>query len=1164
MKNQESTKNMAKETKGFGLSTLAVGNRKTVFLIAAIILLGGVMAYQAMPKENFPELQIPEIYIGIAKPGSSPEYMSEKIAKSVEKELGGIKLVDEINTNSVHGYTTIRVKFDFKMNVDKALQKVKDAVDNARTKADFPDLPVEPNIFELDPSQMPIMNLNLRGSNPALLKEIAEELEDRIEDLPEISEVDIRGIQKQEMSIEVDPIRAQAVNVTIDDIQNAISAEHQTIPGGEVLMDGIRKTLRIEGEFKDAAEMKRVIVKQDEYMPVYLEDVASVKFGNGDTTSYAREFGDPVVMLDVKKQSGENLLVASDKISQILEEARKNGTIPSSVYLSRTNDQSNNTRDMVSNLLNSIIFGIILVVGVLLFFLGLRNALFVGVAIPLSMLMSFFILSAMGVTLNLMVLFSLVLALGMLVDNGIVTVENIYRHMAEGKSSKDAVIDGVGEIAMPIIASTATTLAAFLPLALWPGIMGEFMKYLPITLMIVLGSSLFVALVINPVLAVVYMKVTEDKPQRKKVLRNAGILFGIGIIFALVGVLSFGNLLIILGLIVLLNFFVLYPATLKFQNGFLPRMENSYENFLKYALNGRKPQMFFFGTIGLLLLSIVLMVVVPPKVDFFPQNEPKYVNIFISHPIGTDITVTNETTLEVENKLNTILHTYMNEDDTTGIPEDERLIKSIISQVGEGTSDPAQGVTMGNTPHKGRVTVNFTESQFRKGIKTSVILQKIQNELKGAFTADIEVTASKDNQGPPQGAPVSIDVLGKGDYRDLIFEAQAIRAYIESCHVKGVEQLKLNVEANRPEIPIKVDREQVRKLNSSTYAVGMAIRKALLGQDITTYTKDDESYDIVIKFDKRNRESLDALLDQRMIFRNNKGVLLNIPVRSVVASADEASSYTAVVRKDQIPLVTITSNVTEGTNANEVVEILKGKMEEYQKAGKMNQGFSYKFSGQNEEQAKEMAFLSKALLIAVFLILLIIVAQFNSYSMPSVIMITVVLSLIGVLLGLLISRQNFVIMMTMIGIISLAGVVVNNAIVLIDYTNLLRKRRREELELGEYDVLPYQDIVNAAIEGGKTRLRPVLLTAITTILGLVPLAIGFNIDFFSFLSSYDANIYFGGDNNIFFAPMSWAIIYGLTFATFLTLVIIPALYLLMHKLKVWLYKITNSKMRSNI
>ncbi|PHR32405.1 MAG: copper transporter [Fluviicola sp.] len=1149
-----------KKSKGFGLSTLAVKNRKTVFLIAAIILFGGIGAYQSMPKENFPELQIPEIYVGIAKPGSSPAYMSEKIAKSVEKELGGIKLVDEINTNSVHGYTTIRVKFDFKMNVDKALQKVKDAVDDARTKSDFPQLPVEPNIFAMDPSQMPIMNLNLRGNNPALLKEIAEELEDRIEDLQEISEVDIRGIQTQEMRVEVDPIRAQAVNVTIDDIQNAISAEHQTISGGEVLMDGIRKTIRIEGEFQDAEELGRIIIKQDDFLPVKLEDVAEVSFGNGDTTSYAREFGYPVVMLDIKKQGGENLLEASDKITQIIEEARADGTIPKSVTLSRTNDQSNNTRDMVSNLLNSIILGIILVVGVLLFFLGLRNALFVGIAIPLSMLMSFFILNTMGVTLNVMVLFSLVLALGMLVDNGIVTVENIYRHMSEGKKPTEAVIAGVGEIAMPIIASTATTLAAFLPLALWPGIMGEFMKYLPITLIIVLGSSLFVALVINPVLAVVFMKVTDNKPKKKKVLRNSTVLLGIGVVFVILGSMTLGNFLIIFGLISLLNLFVLYPGTVRFQNGFLPRLDRGYERFLKYALHGRRPLWFLLGTFGMLFFAIFLMVIVPPKVDFFPVNEPNYTNVFISHPIGTDITVTNETTLKVEKKLNSILEEYRQD---TDVEPDRRFIQSIIAQVGEGTSDPAQGVTMGNTPHKARITVNFIESQHRKGASSIDVLKKIQRELKGEFTADIEITASKDAAGPPQGAAISIDVTGKGEYRELIFQAQDILNYLDSLHVPGVEKLKLNVEANRPEIPIKVDRDQVRKLNASTMQVGMAIRKALLGQDVTTFTKGEESYDIVVKFNKSNRESLDALLDQRLIFRNNKGKLLNIPVRSVIESADETASYTAVVRKDQIPLVQITSNVNEGSNATEVVDLLREKMQIFEDAGRVNSGFAFKFSGQMEEQAKEMAFLSKALLIAVFLILLIIVAQFNSYSMPSIIMLTVLLSLIGVLLGLVISRQSFVIMMTMIGIISLAGVVVNNAIVLIDYTNLVRKRKREELGLGEYDILPYHEIVNSAIEGGKTRLRPVLLTAITTILGLIPLAIGFNIDFFSFLSTYDAKIYFGGDNNMFFAPMSWAIIYGLTFATFLTLIIIPSLYLLMHKLKVWLYKITNSRMRSN-
>ena len=1149
--------------KGFGLTTLSVKNTKTVFLIAIVIVIGGMLAYQSMPKENFPELKIPEIYIGIAKPGSSPQYMSEKISQSIEKEIGGIKLVDEINSNSVHGYTTIRVKFDFKMPVDEALQKVKDAVDQARTKSDFPQLPAEPNIFELDPSKMPILNINLRSENATVLKEVSEELEKQLEELPEISEVDIRGLPLQEMRIEVDPIKAQSVKVTLDDIQNAVSAENQTIPGGEILMDGIRKTVRIEGEYKSAEELKRTVIKQDEFLPVYLEDVAEVYFGNADTTSFAREFGVAVVMLDVKKQGGENLLVASDKINNIISESQSNGSIPKSVEVSLTNDQSNVTRDMVSNLENSIILGIILVVGVLLFFLGLRNALFVGVAIPLSMLMSFLILNSMGITLNVMVLFSLVLALGMLVDNGIVIVENIYRYMDEGNSSYTSVVQGVGEVAWPIISSTATTVAAFVHLALWPGIIGEFMKFLPMTLMIVLASSLFVALVINPVLAVTYMKVTQSQPNKKKIVISSLFFTSLGIFFIVFGWVSLGNFVAFIGLLSLVNLFIFLPGTKTFQNKFLPRLERVYEKFLRFAIKGKRPLVFLGGTILLLIFSLGLFAIFPPKVEFFPNNEPQYVNIFISHPIGTDIGVTNETTLKVEADLNKILNEYMDADDTTGIPQDERLIKSIISQVGEGTSDPAQGVTMGNTPHKARITVNFCEFQFRQRTKTSDVLKKIQAGLRGKYNADIEITASKNESGPPQGAPINIEVTGRGEYKALIAAAEKIKNYLDRKGVAGVEKLKLNVDANRPEIPITVDRDQIRKLNASTYQVGMAIRKSLLGQDISTYTIDEESHDIVVKFDSESRNNLNAILDQRLVFRNNQGKLMNIPVRSVIEDPEESTSYSAVIRKDQIPLVTITSNVTEGFNANEVVKVMKKEMETFEKEDQLSTGIKYRFAGQQDEQAKEMAFLSKALMVALFLVLLIIVSQFNSYSAPTVILLTVLLSLIGVFLGLVISGQNFVVIMTMIGIISLAGVVVNNAIVLIDYTNSLRKRKRIEKELGENELLSNEDLLECTIQGGKTRLRPVLLTAITTILGLIPLAIGFNIDFVGLFSSYEPNIFLGGDNNMFFAPMAWTIIYGLTFATFLTLVILPTVYLLSYKFKIWLYRILGWQIKSN-
>jgi multidrug efflux pump len=512
--------------------------------------------------------------------------------------------------------------------------------------------------------------------------------------------------------------------------------------------------------------------------------------------------------------------------------------------------------------------------------------------------------------------------------------------------------------------------------------------------------------------------------------------------------------------------------------------------------------------------------------------------------------------------LNELLADYLENDKKAKHP-DEKLIQSIISQVGEGTGRENE-VSMGGTPHKAKITINFAEFLFRGDIQTSDLLQKIQEELPSRFTADIEISAEKNEDGPPQKDPIYIEVSGKKDYQEIIAEAAKIKTFLDRKNPAGVEKLKMNVESNRPEIPLIVDRDQVRKLNSSTMAVGMAIRKALLGQDIATYSKGEDTYDIVVKFDKQNREDLDALLDQKLIFRNNTGQLLRIPIRSVVYPPQDNVSYSAVVRKNQTPVVVVSSKNTEGYNANEVVEELKSFMKEYETEVGLPDGITYRFAGQQDEQEKEMAFLSKALLIAVFLIMLIIVTQFNSFSTPAIILTSVIFSLIGVFLGLVLSGMSFVIIMTMIGIISLAGVVVNNAIVLIDYTNLLRQEKREALGLTEFEQLPMDEVVRATIEGGKTRLRPVLLTAITTVLGLVPLAVGFNIDFFSLLAEYDPKIYFGGDNNIFFSPMSWTIIYGLTFATFLTLVIVPAMYLSLYRFKVWLYRIAGWKMRSNL
>ncbi|MBL7898258.1 MAG: efflux RND transporter permease subunit, partial [Crocinitomicaceae bacterium] len=957
--------------KEFGITTWAVNNRKTVYLISFIIFIAGLSAYNSMPNESFPELQIPEIYVGIAYPGNSPEIISEKITDPIEKELHSIKNVDEITSTSIDGYASIRVKFDFVVTAKQALQEVKDAVDKARTNKDFPtDLPVEPNIFEMDVSEMPILNINLSSNDYSIsqLNEYAEILEDQIEELEEISGVDIRGTQEREMIIEVDPKKAEAVDVSFGDIQAAIQQENLTMAGGEFLDGTTKRTIKIEGEFKTADEIASVIVKQEQYKPVYLRDVADVHFGDADTTSYARERGKTVVMLDVKKRSGQNLLTASQKIHELVYQAKVNNTVPDGVDISITNDQSDKTIDMVSNLENSIIFGVILVVGILLFFLGVRNSLFVGIAIPMSMLMSFLILDSMGITLNTMVLFSLVLALGMLVDNGIVVVENVQRLMEEGVDSFTAARKGVGEIAWPIISSTATTVAAFLPLAFWPGIMGEFMQYLPLTLIIVLSSSLFVALVVNPVMTAMWMKIGKPTPNKRKTLIWTAVFIVLGLLLITVSTV-WSNIFITCGVLTVGTVYFLNPWADKFMNGFLVKLENFYERVIQYALYKRRPLWFFLGTIGLFFFSFIILGIFTPKVLFFPENQPNYVNIFIQHPIGTDIKVTNKTTLEVERILTEeILPEYLG--DTVGIPKKEWIIQSVIAQVGDGTSDPAQGPVMGNTPHKARITVNFAEFKYRGKYNTSKIMEEISEGLKGRFTAEVQISVDKNNEGPPTPPPVNIEVSGDVDYDELIAEAENIRLYLDRKNVQGVEKLKLDVETGKPELPIVIDREKARLFNTSTGQIANAIRTALFGADISTYKLGDETYDIAVRFNNEDRYDIDALLNQRLIFRNNQGKILRIPIRSMILEPVPTNTYSAVVHKDLTPVVTVYSNVTEGANPNEVVAELKELVAYYEAEHEIPKGVKINFTGEQEEQAKEMAFLSKALVIAMFLVLL--------------------------------------------------------------------------------------------------------------------------------------------------------------------------------------------------
>ncbi len=1122
--------------RSFGLSTLAVDNRTSVIILSILIAVMGVLAYQSMPKENFPEIVIPTAYINTPYPGNSPVDIENLITRPIEKELKSINGIKDITSTSIQDFSIIVVEFNPEIEVSKALQDTKDAVDKA--KSELPDdLDQDPIVQEVNLSEMPIMFVNISGDYSLdELKNYAEYLQEEIEKLSEINKADIRGALDREIRIDANPFRMEAVNVTFNDIANAIQSENITISSGNILADDFRRSLRVQGEFEKVEEIEDIIVKDEDNRIVYLSDVASVTDTYEERESYARESLLPVVTLEVVKRSGENLIEAADKIKAIIASAEQE-RFPSDLNITISNDQSKNTRNQVSNLENSIVLGVLLVVLVLMFFLGLRNALFVGIAIPLSMFMAFMLLNALGITINMIVLFSLILALGMLVDNGIVVVENIYRLMQEGYTPIAAAKEGVGEVAWPIITSTATTLAAFVPLAFWGGIIGEFMRYLPITLIIVLSSSLFVALVVNPVLTAILMKTQEQErgKNKKKMWIWSAAFAVVAVIFYLAGSTAVGNLLMLLALLIPLNVYALDPAVDWFQSVLLVKMENGYYNTLKFSLTGKRPYVLLFGTIALLVLSIALLVVKSPKVEFFPVNEPNYVNIFIEKPIGTDIETTNAFTEKLERRIIALMEPY------------DYMVESVVANVGAGASDPGAGPQPGVTPHKAKITVSFEEFQYREGVSTAKIMELIREEVENY--AGAQITVDKNRSGPPVGKPINLEVSGE-NYERLIALSERIVDEIGQANIPGIEELKTDLETGKPEVLIDIDREKARRYGLSTSRIAQELRTALFGLEVSKFKEGEDEYPIQLRLEDRYRYDLEALVNRSITFRNNKGQIRQVPI-SAVANVEYSSTYGSVRRKDLDRVISIYSNVKEGYNANETVSRIQEVVADLE----IPEGYAVKFGGEQEEQAKSAAFLGRAMMIAVFMIFLIIVAQFNSVVTPFIIMASVILSTIGVFLGLVVFDMNFVIVMTGIGIISLAGVVVNNAIVLIDYTNLIRERRRAELGIPEDGHLPYDELLSSIIDGGKTRLRPVLLTAITTVLGLIPLAIGLNINFETLLSDFDPQIYVGGDNAIFWGPMAWTVIFGLVFATFLTLVIVPVMYLLADKLKVRFSKV---------
>lgn len=1149
--------NKKKVDKEFRLSSWSIDNPSVIYVMIAIFLILGIKSYMAMPRENFPEIKETKIYISTPFPGNTAEDIERLITDPLEDELKSVSNVVEIISTSQEDYSIITVEFDEEISVDAAKQKVKDKVDGKKAGEDWPlfnNAKVEPNVFELTMSEeMPIMNINISGDYPVeKLKEFAEYLEDEIEDLSEVKGVDIRGAQEKEVEVAVDVYKMMASKVSFSDIINTIRNGNMTMSAGNMKAGGQRRTIRILGEVNDPAELENFVVKSENNAPVYLKDIAEVSFHEEDKTTYAREFGHNVVMLDVKKRAGKNMINAVNGAKSIIEHAKKT-YFPTDLEITISNDQSTRTLNQVSDLVNNIIFGILLVVTVLMFFLGFRNALFVGFAIPMSMFMSFTILSTLGYTLNTMILFGMIMGLGMLVDNGIVVVENVYRLMeTEGLSRIEAAKKGIGEIAYPIIISTATTVAAFVPLGLWPGLFGQFMIYFPITLSVVLGSSLFVAIFMNSMLVSKFMEVGDKELTKKQLIRVSLILGGFGLFIFFVGgpVKALGTLMIVTAGMFWLYKYVIKKSANRFQRKALVRFENFYERRLMHAVRGRNVYWYAGITIMMLFAAFVFFGMSVgsgrTKIEFFPENIPNQIIVYIEYPQGTAIEKTNEITREIENRVYSVINSpeYLDGDYNF-------LVESSVSQVGEGAGNPqTDGGSSAEMPHRGKITTSMREFKYRRGEDTEELRLKVQEALEGIYPG-VAISVEKDAAGPPAGYPINIELEGP-DYDELIVTAERMRNFINTKNIEGIEELKIDVNKGKPTMQVVVDREKAGELGVSVGQVGSQLRRSLFGEKAGVYKKDGDDYDINVRFNEDLRYNLSALFNQNIIFRDqSSGRIKEIPV-SAVATQRNTSSFSAIKHRDTRRVVTVYSGLKPGfTDAGAIVSEIREEMVEFKG---LPETIKIDYTGQIEEQNKQMAFLVGAFFSGLGLIALILVFQFGSVSKPLIIMLAIFLSFIGVFGGLIITGWSFVIMMTMMGIISLAGIVVNNGVVLLDYTQLLIDREKEKHDMGRDDYLTKQVVNELIIKGGKARLRPVILTAITTVLGLIPLAVGLNIDFYRLFTEFNPNIYFGGDNVIFWGPLAWTVIFGLVMATFLTLIIVPVLFTIVYRIKYWFYE----------
>lgn len=1134
--------NFKEKFKEFKPTSWSITNKTSIYLVMLFISIIGVYQFVTLPKEQFPDIVIPTIYVQTIYVGNSPKDIENLVTRPIEKQIKGITgaKIKKVSSTSQQDYSAITVEFDTKVKTEVALQKVKDAIDKA--KQDLPtDLTQAPTALEVNLSDQPIMYVNLSGDYDMVrLKKFADDLKDKLEDLPQINRIDIVGAPEREFQINVDNFRMQTAGVTFDDITYAVQRENMDISGGLLDVGSMKRNLQLKGQFKTAYDIEKVLVRNTGGFPIYLKDIATIKDTTKNAESYARLDGKNVVTLNIIKRSGENLIETSEGVRKTVKDSK--GVIyPENLKTVITGDQSIRTKTSFNDLVNSIIIGFILVLIVLMFFMGVTNAFFVALSVPLSMFVAFVFLPAADlivgthVTLNFIVLFALLFGLGIIVDDAIVVIENTHRIFIESKgkmSVVNAAKMAAGEVFIPVLAGTLTTLAPFFPLLFWPGIIGRFMVYLPIMLIFTLAASLLVAFFMNPVFAVDFMNHPENETKEPKSAIFKKPIFWIviaaGIILDILGATFMGNLLLFFMILVLLNRYFFTDAIHYFQNHALPWIMGHYERLLRWALKGWRPVHLLLGIIALLFISVFMFIASVKSnrvgIVFFPQGDPNQIYVYVKLPVGTSVEYTDSVIQVLEKKVNKVLGI----DAATG--KKNPVVESVISNVAIGASDPTSG-DRSTRSELGRIQVSFVEFEKRHGVSTRPYLDQVRAEIKGIPGSEISVT--QESSGPPTEPPVNIEIASE-DFDGLVKTAVNLKNYLDSIQVPGVEELKMDVDLNNPEITLTVDRERALIQGVSSAQIGQAIRTGLFGREISKIKEGKDEYKIQLRNDEMQRKDLSNLLNMRISFRDMAtGLTKNIPISSLV-TIEPTSTFGSVKRKNQKRLITLRSNVltTKGYNATSVNLAITKYIAAFTKK---SEGVTIKQTGEGEQQAETGAFLASALVIALMIILFVLVIQFNSISKPIIILTEIIFSVIGVLLGFTITGMEVSVLMTGLGIVGLAGIVVKNGILVIEFADELRSRGLKTRE--------------AIIQAGKTRIIPVLLTALAAILAFIPIAVGFNINFITLFSELNPHIFFGGDSVAFWKPLSWTIIFGLTFAFFMTLVLVPAMYLIAERLK---------------